>query len=137
MQVTSGAVGTFRFENVSVPEQPLKLCPTEIVVRISSADTANVMDVPCAVAPFHSPTLSDEADGDVGPLPHAEARSPTSVPTHKIAFVRVTMALNPWQLLFRFHTARVLCVRSFRPANGCRSPAARARQDSTAREGRA
>ena len=112
--MTSGAVATCRFENVCIPEQPLKLCPTESVVRISSEDTVNVMDVPCAVIPLHSPTLSDEADGDVGPLPHAEASSPTSVPTDKIAFVPVTMALNPSNSRFHFTRARVLCVRSVR-----------------------
>ena len=50
--MTSGAVGTCRFENVCVPEQPLKLYPTEIVVSISSEDTVNVMALPCAVVPF-------------------------------------------------------------------------------------
>jgi hypothetical protein len=88
MQVTSGAVATCRFENVCIPEQPLKVCPTESVVRISSEDTVNVMTVLCAVVPLHWPTLSDEDDGDAGSLPHAEASSPASVPTHKSAATR-------------------------------------------------
>ena len=91
MQVTSGAVATCRFENACVPEQPLKLYPTEIVVSISSEDTVNVMALPCAVVPLHWPTLSDEGDGDgdVGSLPQAEASSPANVPTHSSAFARV------------------------------------------------
>ena len=48
-----GTVATLRFENVCVPEQPLKLYPTTIVLRISSGDTVNVMDVPCPVVPVH------------------------------------------------------------------------------------
>jgi hypothetical protein len=51
MQVTSGAVATCRFEKVCVPEQPLKLYPTEIVVSISSEDTVNVMALPCGDVP--------------------------------------------------------------------------------------
>jgi hypothetical protein len=94
-QVTSGAVATCRFENVCMPEQPLKLCPTESVVRISSEDTVNVMTMPWAVEPFHWPTLSDDGDGNVGSRPHAEASSPASVPTHKSAFVRVAIVTKP------------------------------------------
>jgi hypothetical protein len=89
MQVTSGAVATCRFEKVCVPEQPLKLYPTEIVVSISSEDTVNVMALPCAVVPFHWPTLSDEGDGDVGLLPQAEPSTPATVPTHSSAFALV------------------------------------------------
>jgi hypothetical protein len=89
MQVTSGAVATCRFEKVCVPEQPLKLYPTEIVVSISSEDTVNVMALPCAVVPFHWPTLSDEGDGDGGLLPQAEASTPANVPTHSSSLARV------------------------------------------------
>lgn len=117
MHVTSGAVETCRFENVCIPEQPLKLCPTESAVRISSEDTLNVMTMPCAVVPFHWPTLSDEGDdGDVGSVPHAEASSPASVPTHKSAFVRVAIVTLPGTLLHPIHTGRVLRVQ-FRPAD--------------------
>ena len=83
MQVTSGAVATCGSEKVCVPEQPLKLYPTEIVVSISSEDTVNVMALPCAVVPFHWPTLSDEGDGDVGLLPQAETSTPANVPTQQ------------------------------------------------------
>jgi hypothetical protein len=89
MQVTSGAVGAYRFENVCVPEQLLKLYPTEIVVSISSEDTVKVMALPCAVVPFHWPTLSDDGKADGGLLPQAEASTPANVPTHSSAFARV------------------------------------------------
>jgi hypothetical protein len=100
MQMASGAVGTFRFENVCVPEQPLKLYPTAIAVRTSSEDTVKVIGVPCAVVPLHRPTLSDEADGDVGPSPHPEASTAAKAPTHHTAFVRVHIATPLGQLLF-------------------------------------
>jgi hypothetical protein len=89
IQVTFGAVGTFRSANVWVPEQPLKVYPTAIVVRASSGDTVNAIDAPCAVVPLHWPTLADEADGGVGPLPHADASAAANVPTHNAAFVCV------------------------------------------------
>jgi hypothetical protein len=107
MQVTSGAVGTFRFENACVPEQLLKLYPTAIAVRTSSEDTVKLIGVPCAVLPLHWPPLNDEADGDVGPSPHPEARSAAKVPTHHTAFVRVHIATPLGQLLF----PRVSCLR--------------------------
>jgi len=124
MQMTSGAVTTCRFENVCIPEQPLKLCPTESVVRISSEDTVNVMTMPCAVVPFHWPTLSDERDGDVGSLPHAEASSPASVPTRKSAFVREAIVTPPALSCIRF-TRAACCVSSSvwqRPAAHTRRP---------------
>jgi hypothetical protein len=60
-------------------------------VSISSEDTVNVMALPCAVVPFHWPTLSDEGDGDGdgGLLPHAEASTPANAPTHSSAFALV------------------------------------------------
>ena len=100
MQVTSGAVGTFRFENVCIPEQLLKLYPTAIAVRASSEDTVKLIGVPCAVLPLHSPTLSDEADGDAGLSPHPEASTAAKVPTHHTTSVRVHIATPLWQLLF-------------------------------------
>jgi hypothetical protein len=42
-----------RFEYVCVPEQPLKLYPTAIVVTFSSYETVNVIGTPCDVLPFH------------------------------------------------------------------------------------
>lgn len=88
----------------------MKLYPTASVVRTSSEDTVNVMAVPCAVVPFHWPTLSDEGDGDVAPLLHVEASTPASVATHSIAcvLVRITIWLRHFLLLLR--TARVLRV---------------------------
>jgi hypothetical protein len=47
------------------------------------------MALPCAVVPFHWPTLSDEGDGDVGLLPQAEAGTPANAPTHSSAFALV------------------------------------------------
>jgi hypothetical protein len=73
----------------------LKLYPTAIVVRVSSEETVNVMDLPCSVVPFHWPALRDEEDGDAGPLLHADASNPASVPTSHTAFVRVRMATLP------------------------------------------
>jgi len=98
MQVRLGVVGTSRSENVCVPEQPLKLYPTAIAVRASSEDTAKVIGVPCAVLPLHWPTLSDEADGDVGPSPHPQASTAANVPTLQTALVRVHIAtpLERW-----------------------------------------
>jgi hypothetical protein len=93
----------------------LKLYPTAIAVRVSSEETVNVIDAPCAVVPLHWPTLSDEEDGDVGPLLHAEASTPASVPTHHIDFVRVQIATRPWAIPFPFsQVAFCVCVR---PAN--------------------
>jgi len=56
MQVTDGAVSRFRFENVCVPEHPLKLYPTEIEVTFSSADTVKLIGVPWDVIPLHWPS---------------------------------------------------------------------------------
>jgi hypothetical protein len=54
-----------------------------------------VIDVPCAVVPFHWPTLSDEEDGDVGALLHVEAGTAASVPTHNTAFVCAQIDTKP------------------------------------------
>ena len=70
-----------------MPEQPLKAYPTAIVVRTSFEETVNAMDAPCAVVPLHCPTLSDESDGDAGPLLHADASTPATVPIRNSAFV--------------------------------------------------
>lgn len=118
MQVTSGAVGTFRFENVCVPEQLLKLYPTAIVVRTSSEDTVKLIVVPCAVLPLHWPTLSDETDGDVGPLPHPEASTAAKVPTHPIAFFRVHIATRFWAIPV---SVRLTCSASGARARASRS----------------
>jgi len=66
-----------------VPVQPLKLYPTDSVVRISSGDTVNAMGAPCAVVPFHLPTLNDDEDGDAGP-PHAVTSTPATIPIRSI-----------------------------------------------------
>jgi hypothetical protein len=60
---------TLRFGNVCVPEHPLKLCPTVIVVTFSSADTVKLIGLPCDVVPLHCPLMS-RRDGDVA-LPQA------------------------------------------------------------------
>ena len=73
-----------------------------------------MIDVPCAVVPFHWPTLSDEGDGDVVPLLHVEASTAASAPTHNTAFVLVRIAIWLRQFLFPFRTARVLRVCSVR-----------------------
>jgi hypothetical protein len=69
MHMTWGTVSTLRLENVCEPEQPLKLCPTVIVVTLSSEDTENVMGLPCEVVPDHCPSIAGR-DGDVS-LPQA------------------------------------------------------------------
>jgi len=46
MHVTSGAVSRLRPENVSTPEQPLKLCPIVIAVTFSSVDTEKLIGAP-------------------------------------------------------------------------------------------
>ena len=68
----------------------------EILVRISSEDTVNVMDAPCVVVPVHWPTLSDdeEAEGAAGALLHPDASSPASIPTDSTAFVRLRTAAD-------------------------------------------
>jgi hypothetical protein len=73
----------------------LKLYPTAIVVRTSSEDTVNEIDASCAVVPLHWPTLVDEADGGVGPLPHADASTAANVPTHSATFVCVDIVTRP------------------------------------------
>ena len=97
IQVTFGAVGMFRFENVSVPAQPLKLYPTAIDVSVSSEDTAKVIAVPCAVVPVHWPAEIDEADVDGAPglPPQADAKDPASVLTQNTTFVRAHAAATP------------------------------------------
>ena len=97
IQVTFGAVRTFRFENVSIPEQPLKLYPTAIDVRVSFEDTTKVIAVPCTVVPLHWPAASDEADVDGAPGPplQADAKYPASVPTQNTAFIRAHAAATP------------------------------------------
>ena len=73
LHITVDAVRTLRFENVLVPEHPLKLYPTERSVRTSAVDTTNAIVAPCAVVPIQRPTLRDVvadygvADGDVAP----------------------------------------------------------------------
>ena len=47
------------------------------------------MVAPCAVAPFHRPSLSDEEAGDAGP-PQAQASIAAIVPTQTITFVIVS-----------------------------------------------
>jgi hypothetical protein len=73
--------------------------PTAIVVRAWSEDTVNAIEAPCAVVPLHWPTLSDEADGGVGPPPHADASTPANVPTQNTAFVCVHIATRPCAML--------------------------------------
>jgi len=72
----------------------LKLYPTTIDVRVSSDDTVNVIEVPCAVVPLHWPALSEGEDGVVGPLPQPEASTPASVPTHHIDVVCLHIAMG-------------------------------------------
>jgi hypothetical protein len=85
-------------------------------VSVSSEATVNATDVPCAVVPFHWPTLSDEEDGDVGARLHAEASAAASVPIRNTAFVRTqistTASGNSISVSDRSHTAG-----GFRPAN--------------------
>ena len=69
MHVTWGTVSTLRLEKVCDPEQPMKLCPTVIVVTFSSDETENAIGLPCEVVPDHCPSITGR-DGDVS-LPHA------------------------------------------------------------------
>ena len=46
MHVTLGVVSRFKFENVFVPVQPLKLYPREIEVTLSSGETLKVIGLP-------------------------------------------------------------------------------------------
>ena len=83
-----------------------------------------MMDLPCAVVPFHWPTLFDEEDGDAGPLLHAEASPPASVPTSITAFVRVHIS-GLQRCLFRVRTgpkSAALC----RPAQNAKVTSVRA-----------
>ena len=70
----------------------------------------NVMDLPCAVVPFHWPTLFDEEDGDAGPSLHAEASPPASVPTSITAFVRVHISGLQRLPVSRSHRAQERCT---------------------------
>jgi hypothetical protein len=53
MQVTSGTVSRLRFENVFIPEHPLKLYPTAIAVTLCSGETVKLIGAPCIVVPLH------------------------------------------------------------------------------------
>src|SRR5580765_8210867 len=81
-QITVGAVSRLRFEYVWMPEQPLKLYPTEIEVTFWFDATLKVMGTPCAVVPLHWPSSApdEEGEGVVGLQalnePHAR-RAPT------------------------------------------------------------
>jgi hypothetical protein len=83
--MTLGTVEIFRFANVCVPEQPLKLCATDSVVSVSDEDTSKEMAAPCAVVPVHRPTLRDDGPGEVGAPLHAPAITLASAAcTHRL-----------------------------------------------------
>lgn len=94
--MTSGAVGTFRFENVWDPEQALKLYPSVIAVTVSSGETVKAIGTPWDVMPLHWPTLRDGAadDGVVGP-PQALARAHTTVTRDQAARLENHAAAAP------------------------------------------
>jgi hypothetical protein len=49
-------IARFKFENVFVPEQPLKLYPTVMAVTFWSDETVKVIGLFCYVVPLHSPS---------------------------------------------------------------------------------
>src|SRR5688500_6230418 len=92
MQITLGTVEIFRFPNVWVPEQPLKLYAAHSVVSVTAEDTSKEMATPCAVVPAHRPTLRDDGSGAEGDPPHAPAITVASVAcTHVFRVVIFTV----------------------------------------------
>jgi hypothetical protein len=70
--MTFGAMLRFKPENVWDPEQPLKSCPSVMVVT-ASPTMVKAMGLPCAVVPFHWPAWPSGV-GAVLPL-HAPTRA--------------------------------------------------------------
>ena len=53
MHSTCGAISRLKLENVCNPEQPLKSCPSVMVVTVSSGEMVNAMGLPWIVVPLH------------------------------------------------------------------------------------
>lgn len=75
MHLTSGAVSRFKFENVRVPEQPLKLYSTVIDVTFSSGDIVKLIVLPCEVVPLQWPARPAGVGAALPPHPVARAQT--------------------------------------------------------------